>query len=264
MGDLSWRLRVFLTRVRHSVVIFFKAPGVYRNWFYFLYSRWTNAPGILELRSGIRMTIRPRSSDRAVVTEVFVLHTYDLDNRFLVQESDIVMDVGANIGAFTVLAGRRAGRGQVYAIEPSRNNFAQLSENVRLNELRHVHLFNVALDATEGETILNMGGACPSLVSNAEFNLSEKVRTETLAGFLKHEGLNRVDLLKMDCEGSEFDILMSAPQEALACIRRIIMEYHNVSAEKNAGTLERFLKQAGFNVETEGTGWNGQITAWRN
>ena len=75
--------------------------------------------------------------------------------------------------------------------------------------------------------------------------------------------LERVDLLKMDCEGAEYEILYSTPSSHLQRISEIRMEYHNLdSGDRHVEGLKRFFAQSGFAVthlrpasETGGTLW---------
>ena len=78
-----------------------------------------------------------------------------------------------------------------------------------------------------------------------------KVNAVTLADVLTEHALDSVDLLKLDCEGAEYEILMSAPEETLAEVQRIVMEYHNVDAEHTHIQLIRFLEAAGYTVSWE-------------
>ncbi|NJR39752.1 MAG: hypothetical protein HC781_14175 [Leptolyngbyaceae cyanobacterium CSU_1_4] len=64
--------------------------------------------------------------------------------------------------------------------------------------------------------------------------------------------LERIDLLKMDVEGAEYDILFTCPNETLAKIQRVVMEYHEFDGEKrNRFDLARLLEAHGFHVVVE-------------
>jgi len=78
-----------------------------------------------------------------------------------------------------------------------------------------------------------------------------RVHAVTLADVLAQQALDRVDLLKLDCEGAEYEILMNATEETLAKVQRIVMEYHNVDADHTHVQLIRFLESVGYTVSWE-------------
>lgn len=261
-SSFCWSLRVFIRRLRNTAVILVNAPFVYRNWPYFFYSRFCKGEGVLEMRSGLKIRLRNRGADRSAVSEMFILDSYDQSGEFAIRPQDTVIDVGANIGAFTIVAARAASSGRVYAVEPSSANFVLLNENVRLNQLENVKTLNLALSASDGSAVLHFGGECPSLHFESGVE-TETVATRSLESLLNAEGLSRVDLLKLDCEGAEFDILLNASENALSRVHKIVMEYHNVSLEKNHKVLAEFLRRHGFEVTVSEGGWNGGISAIR-
>src|SRR5688572_25562845 len=76
------------------------------------------------------------------------------------------------------------------------------------------------------------------------------VWTTTLADIFRDHGIDRCDLLKLDCEGAEYRILYSAPRDVLDRIDHIILEYHHFSQEEgaNPSALRTFLEGRGFVV----------------
>jgi len=120
-----WNLRVFSSRIWNSFWIALKAPFVYSNLRYFFFSRLDPLPGVLKLRNGIHFHIRPHSSDPASITDVNIFRSYSQP-----APGSIVVDVGANIGAFSLLAGQTARK--VYAVEPIQSNYDALCRNIQL------------------------------------------------------------------------------------------------------------------------------------
>lgn len=263
VNPLLWKLKVFATRVAVSSEILVRAPSIFRNWTFFLTSRFSGGTGILELRNGLRMKFRKQSTDRSTISEVHVLGAYADDDLFKLAETDTVLDVGANIGAFTVLAARCCPNGRVVAVEPLGSNAGILLENVELNGFKNVTIHQLALDSSNGERVLHFGTQCPSLHWSSEGAQGERVQTKTLARFFIDAGIDRVDLLKMDCEGAEFDILLNTDAATLGRIRRIVMEYHNIDDRKNDQVLAAHLRKAGFDVTSRGSAWNGELRAVR-
>jgi len=153
------------------------------------------------------------------------------------------------------LAAKKAYKGKVYSYEPYPESFDLLKQNVALNRLKNVQLFNMAVSDTTGKKILYV-----SLSNTGAHSLfpdpgkrKVEVKTTTLDKVISENKLGEIDLLKIDVEGSEYEIILKAPDKTLKRIRRIIMEYHDhiVSGMKHTMIMER-LKRVGFEVKDKG------------
>src|SRR5207302_8351387 len=142
------------------------------------------------------------------------------------------------IGAFTVFAGLSAPQGRVLAVEPEETNFRMLQRNVALNELQNVETWRFAVGGGFGSATILAHGSESRIVDASESD--QTVDVVPLAELTS--SFDRIDLLKMDCEGAEFDALFSAPPAELQKIRRIVMEYHDQSDQKNAKALTAWLE----------------------
>jgi FkbM family methyltransferase len=165
---------------------------------------------------------------------------------------DTVLDVGANIGSFAVLAGSLvAPAGRVLAFEPVAETFARLEGNVRLNGLDNVECRRAAVDARDGTMTLNIG--LKSAMASAHLGVedgdvrSQEVPSVTLGRVLDEHKVDRVRLLKLDCEGSEHGIFETMTPELAARIDQVAMEFHPV-AGKTPGGLEARMRDLGFDV----------------
>lgn len=131
----------------------------------------------------------------------------------LVAPGATVVDVGANTGLFAVLAGRCDPTVRVHAFEPVGRVFARLEANVARNRLANVACHRLAVSETSGSAVLRVprGDAVPmmaSLVAGWTDDVeSETVDCVTLDGFVDTSGVARVDVLKIDAEGSEEAVL---------------------------------------------------------
>jgi Methyltransferase FkbM domain len=85
-----------------------------------------------------------------------------------------------------------------------------------------------------------------ALASSANGKSGTEVQGKTLPALLDENHLPRVDLLKMDIEGSEYEVLLSTPPPVLARIRRIAMEYHGDCSPYSKRQLFDYLQKAGF------------------
>lgn len=257
VSAFRWGLMTARSRLINTVKIAFHAPFVFRNWPYFFSSRFQKSEGILEFRNGMRFRLRPASTDRSSLSEVFILGVYTP-----VPSGAVVVDVGANIGAFTLAAARRAKT--VYALEPVGDNFEALCENVELNGGRNISLHRLAMSGTDGEAQISVSGTSSSIYLRPPGTSLESVRTVTLESFLDEQGIGQVDFLKMDCEGAEWDILLKTPASVLSRIRHIELEFHNIGSSTHPRMLEEHLARAGFqSTSTDGNAFNGLLIAER-
>lgn len=180
--------------------------------------------------SGYDVTV----TDEIVIREIFDEDVYETPFDSL--DGKTVLDIGANIGAYTIycaLAGA-----EVFAYEPDTQNFELLKRNIALNHIEdRVHLFNLGIykDAG-GYRLYNGQGASfikgsKNLTPDAEKSLltkgttSQVIQTITLAEAVKSIG-KKVDVCKVDIEGSEYNMFAVAPKEALGTIAYLTMEFH--------------------------------------
>jgi FkbM family methyltransferase len=132
----------------------------------------------------------------------------------------VVVDGGANDGFYTVFAARRVGRnGTVVALEPSAREYARLLSNVRLNRLRNVVALETALHREPGRAALAIAetghegqNALGETVTNPTVEVVDhvEVAVDTLDAVVGRLGLRRVDVIKLDVEGSELAALQGA------------------------------------------------------
>jgi len=132
----------------------------------------------------------------------------------------VFVDGGANDGYYSLFAARRVGkRGRVLAVEPSSREYERLEENVRYNRFTNVTLVHAALGDSEGSAALAVAAAghegqntLGDRVSNpaVETIRQETVRMTTLDLIVEANALDRVDVVKLDVEGSEFHALSGA------------------------------------------------------
>jgi FkbM family methyltransferase len=165
----------------------------------------------------------------------------------------VIVDAGANIGLFTCFAAARARRAIIHAIEPFPDTHGRLAEAIRTNGLdARVVVHPVALSSDSGVRTMIASGT-PSQMVHLDLaggaGDGVAVRTSTLPEFLDALQADSIDLLKMDIEGSEYDVLLSTPRPAFARIRRVNLEYHKPpSAVLDPQMLVRHLLGAGFRL----------------
>ncbi len=226
----------------------------YKNWpaYFSDYYKISKRNGVVyKLRNGIKYKARPWTSDRTIINETWVHKIYTPKN-FEIKENDVVVDIGAHIGFFSIFASTLARNGKVFSFEPMPENFMLLSENIAMNNIRNIAAFNQAVGAKDGKQEIflsehNTGGhSFFHTKKNSEKTIT--VPVVSLKSFMKSHNLNAIDFLKMDCEGAEYQILFNLSRETLQKIKKISMEFHNIDDKNNAEALKTYLEKNGFKV----------------
>jgi FkbM family methyltransferase len=172
-----------------------------------------------------------------------------------IQNGWVVMDIGAGIGDYAIYAAYENEGVVVYAYEPFPESFELLLGNLTLNSIESVHIFRMAVWGHTGTLRLDFSAGEPLQISSREPSEDGQagdafyVDAITLADAIDNSHIDKVDLLKMDCEGGEYEILLTAPAETLARIDRIIMEYHELDLDHTHTKLVGFLIRQGYRVK---------------
>jgi len=205
---------------------------------------------VVNVRGGVKFWVRVNTSDIFAIWEIWNAKIYD-DARFTIREGDTILDIGAHIGVFSVRAARLAHRGHVYAFEPSSKNYAMLIKNLQLNGLDNLHVENFAVSDKSGAIpfyIPANNGVMGSLFHNSS-RFTEMVQVTTLADIIAKHRIEQIDLLKIDVEGSEYDILLNCPEEVLMKVQHAVIEYHELDGKNlRQEELVNLLTSYGFNV----------------
>ncbi|HLX96490.1 MAG TPA: FkbM family methyltransferase [Verrucomicrobiae bacterium] len=163
------------------------------------------------------------------------------------QPGRIFVDVGANVGAFTILATGVAGA-RTIAFEPSPDTFEMLARNIRLNGLgEHARAVHAAVGREEGTVQFSVGfGTENHVATGAAADKSVTVQMTTLD---KQLAGTPPDLLKVDVEGFETEVFAGASQTLRhSGLQAIIIERNNIGARYgfNETPLHQEIQQCGF------------------
>jgi FkbM family methyltransferase len=131
----------------------------------------------------------------------------------LIEKGHIVIDIGANIGYYTLMAAARVGKnGRVYSFEPCSSTFKLLQENIKINKSENVVLSEMAVLDKEGNIELYLSEKTNTGSTSISFptkysGKKENVKCITLDKFIKEKKLKKVDVIKIDTEGAELKVL---------------------------------------------------------
>ncbi len=246
-----------------------------RNWPVFLLN-YINIgfvkPGTYKFRNGISIKTVDAHGAGAIAV-IFMKKDYGV-----VDDNSTIIDIGANIGVYSLFAAS-AKNTVVYAFEPDPSNFELLVKNVRLNKLeKRIIPFNLAVGSEKGKRTLYLGEApfhsfCP--VSESPFNAlypshsggakqnSIEVACVSLKDIFDKNKISHCDILKIDCEGAEYEILYNLPEKYFQRIKKIHLEYHNhkKNAMNTGDCLLKFLEKKGLQLKRhkKGSAYQGDL-----
>ena len=202
--------------------------------------------------------------------EIFVKQVYQDLN---IKPNDIVVDIGAHVGMFSMYANEKGAK-QIYAFEPTPSTFKYTSKN--LGRLKNVKTFNYAMSGHNGHIqfiIVGPSTVCSSYtnVNNNEYNEDTNSKKTIdipcmdFHTFADNNEVDRIDVMKIDCEGGENDIFPTISDDYLKYrIRKLYMEVHNFLPEKEdninfcLGMVNR-LKNLGYEVTTKDIMMQGEL-----
>ena len=157
--------------------------------------------------------------------------------------SKVIVDAGANIGAFALYAARKAPASVIHALEPFPSTRDRLLQTIGSNGLGdRVTVHPIGLSGEDSTRFMDDNGPSQSR-GTAVSGPGVAVSTQTLEHFLRDAGLDAVDLLKVDIEGGEHEVFAETNADTLRGVRRLALEYHPGGSSRS---LFAKLEAAGF------------------
>ncbi len=230
-----------LTRFKHPAKTVRMFSGAFKDY-----------PTKIELRrSDLQFWVRS-PMDMWVVKETCVDRDY-LNQIGQIHTDWNVIDIGAGIGDFTILASKQASNGVVHAYEPFDESVTLLQKNIVLNDSQNVVSYAEAVASKNGRMILeedDSEAVSKKFVMDAS-KLGQAVDAVSLEQRIQQLPAQKCDFLKIDCEGGEFDIILNSPVSCFDKIDRIGLEYHDGFTEHSHEDIIDFLERVGFQVLQE-------------
>jgi len=234
----------------------------FKNWheylFYSFISNSKDKTKMMILRNSLKFFYLTSKSVGGAIAEIWLLNCYT-KNGINIENGDIVVDIGANIGAFSIFAATKFENTKVYSYEPMPNTFKLLEKNIKINNLKNIKPYNIAISGKAGHKtfFIEDNDNCSCTIIDEEINkINPKyqiLKCITLKDVFQKNNIERIDFLKMDCEGSEYDILFNTPKKYIKKVKKISLEFHHSkSITYNCLDLKKFLEKNGFNVTIKG------------
>jgi FkbM family methyltransferase len=194
-----------------------------------------------------------------VFKEIFMSDVYNINSLVgILPDDPLVIDIGANAGFFDILLLSKIKNAQIYAYEPMASNVDRMrsvaSSNFKFGESVIIKPFAVTGTPCEmlriyaQDTDKNQVVASSVEGFNADNVKELLIPAVSLSEIMEKMPKLSIDLLKMDCEGSEYDIIFNTPAELIQRIETMLIEVHNIDEQRNIETVSRYLGTLGYDT----------------
>ena len=236
-----------------KIRIFMDSRKIFSNWHILpkvCYKTTEDEFAIFKTKSGLQIKIRVKSTDLMALVNVWIKNEYEIDS-FSIKENDSIIDIGGHIGLFSLLISQKSKDAKVYSFEPIEANFNLLNSNLELNNIKNVFTFNLAVSKhLDGVNLfLSDDESAHSIISKKSESI--RVNSISLQKIFEDNKIDKCKLLKLDCEGAEYEIIDSLSNEYLDKIQNMTIEYHMADSRPDLGeNLIEKIKQSGFDIKT--------------
>jgi FkbM family methyltransferase len=203
---------------------------------------------VVVIRKGPRIICRNNTESWLPIFEIFVEDVYRLGNIDQSATSSLcVVDVGGHIGCFTLAIASRFPNSEIFVYEPSRTTYEILVRNGELNGFSgRMRTFEAAVGSHAGrETFYEAGDvSCGSSLIQIPGGVESIVDVVDFDAVVARAG-EHIDILKIDCEGGEYDIVLNSDRVSWRAIDTVLLEYHAVP-NHNIEEIETRLGELGL------------------
>lgn len=191
------------------------------------------------------------STDESVIEEVLIDQDYKICKKIIKDAIYPIIDIGAHIGTFEIFVRSLNHSAALFAFEAASDNFEILETNIAENKLQKVTTFQKAVAGCTEDVYLNLSNnnhnnsLCEPYAKDArQYKIIPGISLDDL---LEQNEIARCALLKIDCEGAEYEIFENTSQKTFEKIDAIFMEYHEHFGRSHRELVQLFEKQ-GFTI----------------
>ena len=179
------------------------------------------------------------------------LKYWESNSRYIFSElcktSNVILDIGSYSGIYSIIASKVNKKADIYAFEPNPNMFDVSKKNFKINNLRNIKVFNIAISDVVGESYLFQNHenytSVYSLKESKNDGARFKVETITLDEVIKNQNINKIDLIKIDIEGFELNAIKGFKSNIQTFQPIMIIE---CLTEIDIRNIHDFLKEYGY------------------
>lgn len=246
----------FLEKLNNKGIRYRNLIATFENWNQFILFKMTAKAGdafTFKLRNAFSITVEKKML--GPFRDVFFDDKYlkHLPADRFPKKDLVVVDIGANVGYFSLFALYRFPGSRVLSFEPMPFCFNQLEKYCTTFKNPSFSVYNYAVGNIDGEIDFYVHDAnefsTDSTIHPGAGLTRLTVKSYTLKTLISTLHTGKIDLIKLDCEGAEYDILYAMTPQELLGIENITMEVHNVDKKsKNLVKMVQFLKENDFKV----------------
>lgn len=245
---------MILNNLTNKIKILLIAKKLFKNWYLYplvYFNLIKQSHVIFETKNGLKITLRVNSTDLMAFTHVWLIQEYSAPG-FELHNDDIILDIGAHIGLFSLFASQFCKNGKIFCFEPIKENYEELVNNIKINNIKNIISFNCAVsNKTEKIKIyLNDDESGHSMfLENSNY---VEVDSISIIDILQKNAIDKCNFLKLDCEGAEYEIINLLSENYLQRIEKTVIEYHMADTKPELlQNLENTLKRNFFEIKTK-------------
>lgn len=251
-----------ITAVRNLIYIpkvffVFKKPIIYLRDYLMLHC----SKDYYTTRGWIKVVAK-NGDDLWTIFEIFVKQEYGSD----FSQCKTIVDIGANTGIATMRFAANS-NAVIYSVDPFKKCIDQIKENIALNHFsQRIHPIISAVSNYDGEAILYTTNQTLTSSLHKWFagdqNNSLKVKTTKIMTLMRDAHIENIDLLKLDCEGSEYEIIESLDKDTAEKIKEMRIEYHNIDNNRTGNSLISNLESKWYQIIKKSLHTDQRDYAW--
>jgi FkbM family methyltransferase len=168
-------------------------------------------------------------------------------------EDDIIIDIGANIGIFSILASKKVKSGLIFSFEPVGINYKRMLRNIEVNSIQNIKTFNLGLSNQNetldinvpkqdpGESTLSPKTCTKLFLKNDQKISIEKAKFILFDQFFEEHMLKKVDIIKIDVEGAEYKVLKGMKNTLISHNPIVFIELIPSLIENVEGNIDKLI-----------------------
>ena len=175
---------------------------------------------------------RPETKDMDMIAKIFLSEKGEYHTDFGNFKPEVILDIGGNIGITTIHFINLFPNSKIYIVEPMKENYNLLVKNIA--PYKNIKAFNIGLGNINGifpiynNDYLTNKGSFSLYINNIPEHQIGMVSIQDIMFFLNQNNIDKIDLIKVDCEGAEYDILTSLSKDILKNVKWILGEFHSI------------------------------------
>jgi len=224
-----------------SVLDFYRLKYINKN---------DNTTRYLNLRNGLQLSVKKDAGDLTTLFEIFVNDDYSFKGD---PDADFnILDIGANIGYFSLFISGKFPKASVFSFEPFPDTFRRLSENINGNNMSNIKAFEYAVSDFNGKSdfySFDWAGCNTLIDKNFDEGHFNKTTVECVSfdDIFEIAGVKGFTFGKIDCEGSEYRIFLNSKDDSIRRVKNYIIEVHDDKEHTKADLIKKF-ESLNYNV----------------